>query len=92
MTTNQKPEGSTAMMTGMLGVAMWLMMGLMLVGIATGGVAWAMRRLRGRPPGPLPPSDETPLEVLRRRYAAGELDRDEYLRRSRDLTDTERPP
>jgi putative membrane protein len=83
------------MMTGTLGVAMWLMMGLMLVGIATGGVAWAMRRLRGRPSGPLPPadaSDETPVEILRRRYAAGELDRDEYLRRSRDLTDTEHGP
>jgi putative membrane protein len=88
------------MMTGMLGALMWLMMGLMLVGIATGGVTWAMRRLRGRPSGPLPPADasdqtpdetldETPAEILRRRYAAGELDRDEYLRRSRDLTDTE---
>jgi len=95
----QEPEGSTAMMTGMLGALMWLMMGLMLVGIATGGVAWAMRRLRGRPSGPLPPADashetpdETPLEILRRRYAAGELDRDEYLRRSRDLTDTEHGP
>jgi len=38
------------MMTGMLGVVMWLMMGLMLVGIVTGGITWAMRRLRGRPP------------------------------------------
>jgi putative membrane protein len=85
------------MMTGMLGVAMWLMMGLMLVGIATGGVAWARRRLRGRPPGPPPADasdqtpdetlDETPVEILRRRYAAGELDRDEYLRRQRDLTE-----
>jgi hypothetical protein len=47
------------MMTGMLGVVvMWLMMGLMLVGMVTGGVAWARRRLQGRSFGP--PSDETP--------------------------------
>jgi putative membrane protein len=75
------------MMTGLGGALMWLMMGLMLVGLASGGVAWALRRLRGgRPSGPLPPADETPEGILRRRYAAGEIDRDEYRRRQRDLT------
>ncbi len=74
------------MMTGLGGAVMWLMMGLMLVGVASGGVAWARRRLRGRPSGPPPPADETPEGVLRRRFAAGEMDRDEYLRRQRDLT------
>jgi uncharacterized membrane protein len=29
---------------------------------------------------------ETPLQILERRYAAGELDRDEFLRRKDDLT------
>jgi hypothetical protein len=33
------------MMTGMLGAAMWLMMGLMLLGLAAGGIAWVRRRL-----------------------------------------------
>ncbi|HEV8650242.1 MAG TPA: SHOCT domain-containing protein [Actinomycetes bacterium] len=75
------------MMTGLLGAFMWLMMGLMLVGLATGGVAWALRRLRGRPSGLPPQADETPEGGLRRRYAAGEIDRDEYLRRQRDLTE-----
>jgi putative membrane protein len=74
------------MMSGMGGAVMWLMMGLMLVGLATGGVAWARRRLRGRPSDPPPPADQTPEGVLRRRYAAGEIDRDEYLRRQHDLT------
>jgi hypothetical protein len=73
------------MMTGMLGVVMWLMMGLMLVGIVTGGVAWAMRRLRGRSSGPR--SDQTPEEILRRRSAASEIDRDEYPRPQRNLTE-----
>jgi putative membrane protein len=84
------------MMTGMLGALMWLVMGLMLVGIASGAVAWMTRRLRGRSPEPRsePRSEprvgeprEDPEEILRRRYAAGELDRDEYLRRRRDLTE-----
>jgi uncharacterized membrane protein len=33
-------------------------------------------------PAPL----ETPVQILERRYAAGELDRDEFLRRKDDLT------
>jgi putative membrane protein len=76
------------MMTGLGGAVMWLMMGLMLVGLASGGVAWARRRLRGRPSAadPPPPADETPEGILRHRYAAGEIDREEYLRRQRDLT------
>jgi uncharacterized membrane protein len=31
----------------------------------------------------------TAEEVLRRRYAAGEIDREEYLQRQRDLTETD---
>ncbi len=82
------------MMTGLAGVAMWLMMGLMLIGVVSGGIAWVRRRLRlhaqshGQPPpSPAPAArDGTPAEILRRRYAAGEIDQDEYLRRQRDLT------
>jgi uncharacterized membrane protein len=29
---------------------------------------------------------ETPVQILERRYAAGEIDRDEFLRRKEDLT------
>ncbi len=75
------------MMTGIVGVAMWLMMGLMLVAVASGVVAWTMRRLRLRGRSTGPRSGETPEELLQRRYGAGEIDRDEYLRRQRDLTD-----
>ena len=32
-----------------------------------------------------PPGDETPEQILKRRYARGEIDRDEYQRRLEDL-------
>jgi putative membrane protein len=77
------------MMTGLAGVAMWLMMGLMLIGVVSGGIAWMRRRFRGRPGNqqPPPPEEATPEEILRRRYRAGEIDRDEYLRHQRDLAE-----
>jgi TRAP-type C4-dicarboxylate transport system permease small subunit len=34
------------MMTGTLGIVMWLMMGAMLTGFAGGGIAWLRRRLK----------------------------------------------
>jgi putative membrane protein len=33
-----------------------------------------------------PAGVETPIQILERRYAAGEIDRDEFLRRKDDLT------
>jgi hypothetical protein len=36
------------MMTGILGIFMWLMMGAMLTGVAAGGIA-RLRRRRNRP-------------------------------------------
>jgi putative membrane protein len=35
--------------------------------------------------GPAPRGDETPEQILKRRYAKGEIDREEYLRRLEDL-------
>ncbi|GLW10767.1 hypothetical protein Misp01_58950 [Microtetraspora sp. NBRC 13810] len=35
---------------------------------------------------PLSPPHEDPREILRRRYAAGEIDEDEYLRRMSGLS------
>lgn len=43
------------------------------------------------PPAPsaTPPARETPREILKRRYASGEIDREDYLQR---LSDVEGPP
>jgi hypothetical protein len=58
------------MMTGLAGAAMWLMMGLMLLGLAAGAITWTRRRLHRRHDDQPPPTDQTPLEFLQRRYAA----------------------
>jgi putative membrane protein len=58
-----------------------------------GLVVWAVLRLAGRSPIPaLTPAGFAPavsrdpaLEEVRLRYARGEMDRDEYIQRSRDL-------
>ncbi len=68
------------MMTGLAGAAMWLMMGLMLIGLAASGITWTLRR-RHRHGDQPPPTDPTPQEILQQRYAGGEIDRDEDLRR-----------
>lgn len=72
------------MMPGM-GLGMMITWGLLVLGIlalAGLGIIWLAGRL-GRTGQA---SAETPEEILRRRYAAGEVDEDEYLRRLSGLT------
>jgi putative membrane protein len=72
----------------LFGVIPFLMF-LVLVAVAV----WAVLRLSSRPAGPAafgprtaPPMPRDPaVEELRVRYARGELDREEFLQRSRDL-------
>ncbi len=50
------------------------------------GIRWLIRadqRGRGLPPAP---HSEDPLEILRQRYARGEIDDEEYQRRRKVLT------
>jgi len=78
------------MMTGMgLWMILWAVVGVVIVALAVAGAVWAARELgqrsrAGRERAELP--GDGPQEILRRRYAAGEIDEDEYLRRLSGLS------
>jgi putative membrane protein len=71
------------------GIAFWI--GLIVLIFL--GIRWLLRqdRASGQGPGPgsrpgagAPPAED-PFEILRRRYAAGEIDDEEYARRRKTL-------
>ena len=72
------------MMMGMTGgwMVLWALVGLGLVVVAVLGSIWLVTNRSPAHPGSAPDAEE----VLRRRYAAGEIDREEYLRMQRDLS------
>jgi putative membrane protein len=67
----------------MLWMLIWGLVGVGLLVLAVVGVVWLVRHTNSR--GEVDAAAESPEEVLRRRYAAGELDEDEYLRRRAGL-------
>lgn len=70
------------MMDGMMGGWMWILPALVLIVIALAVLAIVRRSNDGRTAYT---DDRSPREVLDQRYAAGEIDRDEYLQRRDDL-------
>ena len=68
---------------------MWGMhwLGWILWILLVGGVVWAIARFQRGPADTPPPSEprETPLEILQRRYAEGELSSEEYEERKERL-------
>lgn len=73
------------MMDGIMGVGVWMMLlwgliALVILGLAVAGAVWLARTLSHRN-SPAVPGPDGPREILQRRYAAGEIDEDEYLRR-----------
>lgn len=75
------------MMMGSGGVLMMLVMILFWVGVialVVLGIRWLWRQQDGRRPA----TGEDPLEILRRRYAAGEIDQDEFEKRRRSLAES----
>jgi putative membrane protein len=66
---------------GFGGLLMWILLAV-LAGIV---VYMAVRQ---HDAGRRDSGDRTPLEILRRRYASGEISRDEYERMKSDLTET----
>ena len=67
------------MMGGMMGGGMWI--GMIFVWIfwllVLVAIVYVVVRLL-RQPGPQQPSNETPLTIIKRRYAAGEIDQTQY--------------
>ncbi|MGH3328525.1 MAG: SHOCT domain-containing protein [Streptomycetales bacterium] len=75
-------------MMGAMGVWMfvWALVGLAVLAVAVLGAVWLARAL-GRGERSSVRRGETPEEILRGRYARGEIDEDEYLRRISGLSD-----
>lgn len=78
------------MMTGAAwSVLVWVLIGLMMLATAVLAGVWLVRNLREGGAGrmhsrsPEPPPGE--VEILRHRYAAGEIDDEEYQRRLHTL-------
>lgn len=66
---------------------MWIMMALFWI-LIVGGIAWLVVQLtrQGETAGMGPrPRGRRPLDILRERYARGEISRDEYEQMRRDL-------
>ena len=73
---------------GLLAMAIWVAMVVLVVALLVLAVRWLIRAdQHGRTPGPQPaaPAGRDPLEILRERYARGEIDEDEFERRRRTL-------
>lgn len=68
----------------MMWMLVWLLAGLALLVAVVVGVVWWLRRDR-RSGQESNRSADSPEEILKRRYATGEIDEDEYLRRSAGL-------
>jgi putative membrane protein len=61
----------------------WFLLFVLLIAVVW-AVAAVARRSGGAPPGPRPPA-EAPEDIVRRRYAGGEIDRETYERILADL-------
>jgi putative membrane protein len=67
---------------GLIHMVVWV---VILVAIIV-GVIWLVRSLAGSGgPGALPPRRSAGLDVLEERYARGEINRDEYLQKKKDI-------
>lgn len=76
------------MIDGMGGMMVWMVLwglvGLAVLVLAVLAIVWLVRNLTSAPRGGREGSDPAEQE-LRRRYAAGQIDREEYQQRLADL-------
>ena len=74
----------------MAGMGLWALLSIVVLVavlvLAALGSVWLFRQLRGGTDRDNPASVETAKELLRRRYAAGEIEDEEYERRLTALT------
>lgn len=77
--------GYGSMMGG--GVWLWLLIcvGIVFLFLIVAGLLFMFIAMIKRPPKDNPPVIETPLDILNRRYANGEIDKKEYDQRKKDL-------
>ena len=76
------------MMNGMMGgmMVLWVLLLLVLIALAVAAVVWLVRSMRRPPPGAQGArSDSGARAELDRRYASGELSREDYVQRRSDL-------
>lgn len=57
--------------------------GLLTLALLAGGAFWLISRNRT----PVPQESARPLDILKRRYAAGEISREDFQRQRSDLND-----
>lgn len=80
------------MMGMMTGMAIWMLLWALVLAVLLGfGIRWLARHSRSRQSNAEPSpgkelADEEPIAILRRRYAAGEIEEDEYLTRLSGLS------
>ena len=74
--------GGDHMMSGWMSgwMALWGLLALALVVLAVVATVWLFKHLTSSDSG------SAPVDALERRYAAGEIDREEFLQRREDLT------
>ena len=66
-------------------VWMAMIIGVLVLGVLAIRWLWIQGGRSGQPPATPGPRPDDPLEVLRQRYARGEIDDEEYERRKRTL-------
>jgi putative membrane protein len=67
---------------GLIHMAVWV---VILVAIIV-GVVWLVRSMTAHGGHHLPPRHSPGLDVLEERYARGEINREEYLQKKRDIS------
>ncbi|MBW3606339.1 MAG: c-type cytochrome [Actinobacteria bacterium] len=85
---DQTTRGRGMMDGGMMGgfAVLWIILIVALIALAVAAVAWLVRNMGGSGRAGDPRGDSPHARAeLDRRYAAGELSRDEYLQRREDL-------